>query len=83
LFIYNNDQTELTTVNPIDPLLLPSKPRILVSIYDKINSNFYIKWLVDSNGGSELEELNVTFVEYNNFGIVKTFSKSKLNKKYV
>jgi hypothetical protein len=68
----------LTTVNPIDPLLLPSKPRILVSIYDKINSNFYIKWLVDSNGGSELEELNVTFVEYNNIGIVQTLSKSKL-----
>jgi len=78
LFIYYNDQTELTTVNPIDPLLLPSKPRILVSIYDKINSNFYIKWLVDSNGGSELEELNVTFVEYNNIGIVQTLSKSKL-----
>lgn len=78
MFIYYNDQTELTTVNPIDPLLLPSKPRILVSIYDKINSNFYIKWLVDSNGGSELEELNVTFVEYNNIGIVQTLSKSKL-----
>ncbi len=77
LFIYNDENTlpEEATVAPIDQLLLPSKPRILLSIYDKLNSNFFLKWLLDNTGGSELEELNVTFLEYGN-GAVKTFYKS-------
>ena len=77
LIIYNNQVTsqQESTSAPIDPLLLPSKPRILASLYDKLNGNFYLKWLLDNTGGSELEELNVTFLEYGS-GPVKTFFKS-------
>ncbi len=64
-----------STSAPIDPSLLPSKPTILVSLYDKLNGNFYLKWLLDNTGGSELEELNVTFLEYGS-GPVRTFFKS-------
>ncbi len=64
-----------STSAPIDPLLLPSKPKILASLYDKLNRNFYLKWLLNNTGGSELEELNVTFLEYSS-GPDKTFFKS-------
>lgn len=61
---------------------MPSKPRILVAVYDPNKSQFYLKWLLDNNGGSNIEELNVTFLEYN-FGSEKTFSKSNFLLNFV
>ena len=78
LFIYNEPEQpqDETTVAPIDPSLLPSRPRILVTAFDAQRKEFYLKWLLDNNGGSSLTEVNVTFLEYSTSGLIRTFSKS-------
>jgi hypothetical protein len=65
------------TTAQIDQSLLSSKPRVLVAAYDVLNNQFYLKWLLDSFGNSNLVELNVNFLEYNSSGIIQKFSKSK------
>jgi hypothetical protein len=78
LFIYNEPEPtqDETTVASIDPSLLPTKPRILVTAFDAQRKEFYLKWLLDNNGGSSLTEVNVTFLEYSTSGLIRTFWKS-------
>jgi hypothetical protein len=70
---------DTTTVKPIDQTV-PATPRILASVYDAKSKSFYIRWLYSSNGGSDVEKLNVTFLEYGNGLIERTFSKGSFKK---
>lgn len=74
LYIFNDDNntpSDLTTT-PVDSSLLPSRPRILVAAYNLLNKEFYLKWLVNSNGGSNIEEVEVKFLKYGGTGPVET-----------
>lgn len=62
--------SDLTTT-PVDTSLTPSKPRILLAAYNLLNKEFYLKWLVDSNGGANIEEIEVKFLKYNSSGPVE------------
>ena len=73
MFIYNDDSTASdSTTTPVDPSLLPSRPRILVAAFNLLNKEFYLKWLINSNGGSNIEELEVKFLKYDTSGPVET-----------
>lgn len=61
-------ENDNSTITPIDQSLLPSQPRIQVAAFDYVDKKFYLKWLVDSNGGSAIEKVEVTFLEYNSAG---------------
>lgn len=81
LFIFSENETtnDLTTMS-VDTSLTPSKPRILLAAYNLLNKEFYLKWLVDSNGGSNIEEIEVKFLKYNSSGPVETMVNGKQNK---
>jgi hypothetical protein len=61
-------ENDNSTITPIDLSLLPSEPRIQVAAFDYVDKTFYLKWLVDSNGGSAIDKVEVTFLDYNNAG---------------
>jgi hypothetical protein len=78
IFIENTPIPDSTTT-PVDTSLIPSKPRILLAAYNLLNKEFYLKWLVDSNGGSIIEEIEVKFLKYNSTGPVEAIVNGKQN----
>lgn len=77
LVISNGPTQDSTTSNPIivDPSKLPSKPKILAAAFDVERNLFYLNWLVSNNGGSKIEEVEVSFLEYES-GLDKITKKS-------
>ena len=77
-------ENDYTTSTPISQSLLPSMPRIQIAAFDYLDKIFYLKWLVDSNGGSPIEKVEVTLLEYNNAGpdqakIIGLFTVKNIN----
>ena len=72
----NNNDADLTTVQPIiiDPLILPSKPNILIALY--AYKTFFIKWLLTSNGGSDLSQITISILRYGITGPQNSYSLS-------
>ena len=67
--LFLNQETPTSTVIPIDPDLLPSRPRILTAIYDFNTNDFYVKWLLDNNGGSNITQITIRFLTYDINGV--------------
>ena len=81
LLIFDENQTiSDSTTATVDTSLTPSKPKISVAAYNILDKQFYLKWLVDSNGGSDIEEIEVKFLKYNSFGPTEVFVNGKQNK---
>ncbi len=51
-----------TTLQPNNQV--PSTPRILTAIYDAKTKSFYLRWLYNDNGSSNLEKLSISFLQY-------------------
>ena len=77
MIISNGPDQDSTTPNPIiiDPSKLPSKPRVLVAAFDVERNTFYLNWLVTNNGGSKIEEVEVSFLELES-GVERVSKKS-------
>jgi hypothetical protein len=76
LIILNKDQLDdSTTVQPvIDPALLPSKPKIEQAVY--AFKSLYIKWTLESNGGSDINQITVSVLKYGLSGAISTYTQS-------
>lgn len=48
----------------LEPSQVPSTPRILTAIYDAKTKSFYLRWLYNDNGSSNLEKLSISFLQY-------------------
>lgn len=83
LFILNKDQLDgSTTVKPIlDPALLPSKPKIEQAVY--AFKSLYIKWALESNGGSDVNQISIFIIKYGLGGVINTNTQSNFFKSFI
>lgn len=80
LIIVNKDQLDdSTTVQPIvDPSLLPSKPVIEQAVY--AFKSLFIKWSLDNNGGSDINQIAIFVLRYGLNGVVSTYTQGNFFK---
>lgn len=76
LIILNKDQIDdSTTVLPVvDPALLPSRPKIQQAAY--AFKSLFIKWSLDSNGGSDINQITVSVLKYGSNGVISAYNQS-------
>jgi hypothetical protein len=78
IIINNEDINDITTLSPvtIDPSILPSKPIIEQAIY--AFESLFIKWSLQENGGSDINQITIYILNYGNSGITNTISLGNL-----
>lgn len=83
LIILNKDQIDdSTTVQPVvDPALLPSRPKIEQAVY--AFKSLFIKWDLESDGGSEINQITVSVLKYGVNGAIGTLTQSNFSSTYL
>lgn len=79
LIILNKDQIDgSTTVPPfVDPALLPSRPKIEQAAY--AFKTLFIKWTLESNGGSDINQITVSVLKYGSNGVISAYNQSNFS----
>lgn len=83
LIILNKDQIDgSTTAQPVvDPALLPSRPKIEQVAY--AFKSLFIKWTLESNGGSDINQITVSILKYGLNGPTNAYKQSNFQNIFI